>query len=49
MSGAAGVADSGVAAGSSGGSTGASAQSDALTKEQKLKLRWKTLELLEGK
>ena len=24
-------------------------QSDALTKEQKLKLRWKTLELLEGK
>ena len=49
MSGAAGVADSGVAAGSGGGSTGASAQSDALTKEQKLKLRWKTLELLEGK
>ncbi len=49
MSGAAGVADSGVAAGSGGGSTGSSAQSDALTKEQKLKLRWKTLELLEGK
>ena len=42
-------ADSGVAAGSGGGSTGSSAQSDALTKEQKLKLRWKTLELLEGK
>mgnify|MGYP004523443221 FL=1 len=49
MSGAAGVADSGVAASSGGGSTGSSAQSDALTKEQKLKLRWKTLELLEGK
>ena len=49
MSGAAGVADSGVAAGSGGGSTGSTAQSDALTKEQKLKLRWKTLELLEGK
>mgnify|MGYP004533771553 CR=1 FL=1 len=31
------------------GSPGSSAQSDALTKEQKLKLRWKTLELLEGK
>lgn len=49
MSGAARVADSGVAASSGGGSTGSSAQSDALTKEQKLKLRWKTLELLEGK
>ena len=31
------------------GSAGSSVQSDALTKEQKLKLRWKTLELLEGK
>lgn len=31
------------------GSPSSSAQSDALTKEQKLKLRWKTLELLEGK
>lgn len=30
-------------------SAGSSVQSDALTKEQKLKLRWKTLELLEGK
>ena len=49
MSGAAGVADSDVAAGSGGGSIGSSAQSDALTKEQKLKLRWKTLELLGGK
>lgn len=32
-----------------GSPTGSSAQSDTLTKEQKLKLRWKTLELLEGK
>lgn len=30
-------------------SAGSSVQSDALTKKQKLKLRWKTLELLEGK
>ena len=30
-------------------SAGSSVQSDTLTKEQKLKLRWKTLELLEGK
>ena len=30
-------------------SAGSSVQSDALTKEQKLKLRWKTLELLKGK
>lgn len=29
-------------------SAGSSVQSDALTKEQKLKLRWKTLELLKG-
>ena len=30
-------------------SAGSYVQSDTLTKEQKLKLRWKTLELLEGK
>lgn len=33
----------------SSGTAGTSSQTDALTKEQKLKLRWKTLELLEGK
>lgn len=31
------------------GAAGTSAQTDSLTKEQRLKLRWKTLELLEGK
>lgn len=37
------------AANAGGSSAGSYAQSDTLTKEQKLKLRWKTLELLEGK
>lgn len=37
------------AANADGSSAGSYIQSDALTKEQKLKLRWKTLELLEGK
>ena len=46
ISGAAGDGQTGVQSGSSNGS---STQIDALTKEQKLKLRWKTLELLEGK
>ena len=37
------------AANAGGSSAGSYVQSDTLTKEQKLKLRWKTLELLEGK
>jgi len=37
------------AANADGSSAGSYVQSDTLTKEQKLKLRWKTLELLEGK
>ena len=41
--------DSAKAANAGGSSAGSYVQSDTLTKEQKLKLRWKTLELLEGK
>lgn len=48
-SGTAGADGSGQSSVQGSASAGSSVQSDALTKEQKLKLRWKTLELLEGK
>ena len=48
-SGTAGANGSGQTSAQGSVSASSSAQSDALTKEQKLKLRWKTLELLEGK